>query len=122
MKVFIYENRIFRETEFENFNKWLVSKERQPVENPIFQDVPEDVDIKDFGNGVFSETLYIARKQAEKERRYERLVERYIRQRYSLNAELAILRQRNTKPDEFLVYHAYAEECNEKAKAELSIK
>lgn len=119
MKIFIHDNRIFEEREFENLNKWLVSKERQPIENPIFQEVPEDVDIKDFGNGVFSETLYTARKQAEKDRKYEMLVERYIRDRYSLNAELAILRQRNTKPDEFLVYHAYAEECKEKAKAKL---
>lgn len=119
MRIFLHDNRIFKEKEFENLNKWLVLKEKPPVENPIFQDVPEDCNIKDFENGVFSQSLYTARKQAEKERRYERLVERYIRQRYSLNAELAILRQRNTKPDEFLAYHAYAEECKEKAKAEL---
>lgn len=119
MKIFIHDNRIFKEKEFENLNKWLVSKERQPVENPIFQDVPEDCVIKDFENGIFAETIYAERKQAQKEKKYEMLVERYIRQRYSLNAELAILRQRNTKPDEFLAYHAYAEECKERAKAEL---
>lgn len=119
MKVFIHHNNIFKEEKLNGLNKWLVSTGRQPVENPIFQDVPEDCNIKDFENGVFSQSLYTARKQAEKERRYERLVERYIRQRYSLNAELAILRQRNTKPDEFLTYHAYAEECKERAKAKL---
>lgn len=119
MKVFIHHNNIFKEEKLNGLNKWLVSKGKQPVENPIFQDVPEDCDIKDFENGIFAETLYAERKQAQKEKKYEMLVERYIRQRYSLNAELAILRQRNTKPDEFLAYHAYAEECKERAKAKL---
>ena len=60
-----------------------------------------------------------ARKAAEKEKKYESLVERYIRQRYSLNAELAILRQRYTKFQEFEEYNIYAEECKERAKAEV---
>ena len=46
---------------------------------------------------------------------YESEVIRLIRQRYSLNAELAILRQRDTKPDEFKAYNDYVEDC----KAEL---
>ena len=121
MKIFIHDNRIFEEKEFENLNKWLVAKGRQPVENPIFQEVPDDCDIKDFENGIFSQSLYNERKAKDKQRRYEMLVERYIRERYSLNAELAILRQRNTKLDEFLAYNAYAEECKAKAKTELNI-
>lgn len=122
MRIFLHDNRIFKEKEFENLNKWLVLKEKPPVENPIFQDVPEDVDIKDFANGIFSETLYNERKQAEQEKRYERLVERYIRQRYSLNAELAILRQRDAKPIEFAEYNTFAEECKIRAKKELNIE
>ena len=47
---------------------------------------------------------------------YEQLVEQFIRERYSLNAELAILRQRDTKIVEFVEYNAYAEECKERAK------
>ena len=38
-------------------------------------------------------------------------IEKLIRERYSLSAELAILRQRDEKPDEFKAYNAYAEEC-----------
>jgi len=38
----------------------------------------------------------------------ERVVAR-IRERYSVNDELAILRQRETKPDEFLAYNSFAE-------------
>lgn len=39
-----------------------------------------------------------------------------IRQRYSLSEELAVLRQRDTKPAEYSEYFAYAEECKAKAK------
>lgn len=47
---------------------------------------------------------------------YEDEVNRLIRLKYSLNDELAILRQRDTKPDEFKAYNDYAEECKAKAK------
>lgn len=47
---------------------------------------------------------------------YEERVEQLIRERYSLNQELAIQRQRDTKPSEFDEYFAYCEECNTKAK------
>lgn len=120
MKIFIHNNYIFQAERLDGLNGWLQKQNRPIVENPLIQEVPNDCTIKDFANGIFSQTLYNERKQVEKEKRYERLVERYIRQKYSLNAELAILRQRNTKPDEFLLYHAYAEECKERAKMELS--
>lgn len=38
-------------------------------------------------------------------------IEQLIRKRYSVSDELAILRQRDTKPDEFAEYNAYAEQC-----------
>lgn len=42
---------------------------------------------------------------------YEQLVRRRIRERYSVDDELAILRQRDTRPEEFTVYFDYAEQC-----------
>lgn len=60
--------------------------------------------------------VYIPYTEKELERQYALLVERYIRQKYSLSAELAILRQRDTKPEEFAEYNAYAEQCKAKAK------
>ena len=51
-----------------------------------------------------------------KQVRYEKLVERFIRQKYSLSNELAILRQASIKLEEFAEYNAYAEECKAKAK------
>lgn len=47
---------------------------------------------------------------------YEDQVENKIRERYSISNELAFLRQRDTKPDEFEVYNAYAESCKEEAR------
>lgn len=47
---------------------------------------------------------------------YEERVVQLIRERYDLDAELAILRQRDSKPEEFADYNAYCEECKAKAK------
>ena len=47
---------------------------------------------------------------------YEELVEQYIRERYGVSDELAILRQRDTKADEFNEYYAYCEECKQSAR------
>lgn len=59
--------------------------------------------------------------EKRKEEKYPVLVEHFIREKYSLSAELAILRQRDTKPEEFAEYNAYAEECKERAKEELEV-
>ena len=47
---------------------------------------------------------------------YAEKVERLIREKYSVSDELAILRQRDTKPEEFKEYFDYAEECKNRAK------
>lgn len=49
---------------------------------------------------------------------YEERVEQLIREKFSINQELAIQRQRETKPEEFEEYFAYCEECKAKAKIE----
>ena len=53
---------------------------------------------------------------------YPQLVENKIRTKYSVSAELAILRQRDTKPEEFAEYNAFCELCKIEAKTELNIK
>ena len=45
------------------------------------------------------------------------MVNALIRRRYSLSAELAVLRQREEKKEEFAVFHAYAEDCKAEARA-----
>ena len=42
---------------------------------------------------------------------YDEAVNNEIRKRYSASEEFAILRQRDSKPEEYSVYYAYCEEC-----------
>lgn len=49
---------------------------------------------------------------------YEEKVVSFIREKYSIDDELAIQRQRDTKPEEFQAYFEYCEECKLKAKDE----
>lgn len=51
---------------------------------------------------------------------YKAAVERLIRERYTVADELGILRQRDTKPQEFAEYNAFAEACKAKARAEIA--
>lgn len=53
---------------------------------------------------------------ATKGMEYAELVNYYIRERYSESDEFAILRQRDTKSDEWEEYFAYCEECKKRAK------
>lgn len=50
---------------------------------------------------------------------YEAMVVSQIRQKYSLDEELAILRQRDSKPEEFSAYFNYCEACKARAKQEV---
>lgn len=47
---------------------------------------------------------------------YESIVSQLIREKYSLDAELAILRQKDVKNEEFIAYNEYAEQCKAIAK------
>ena len=62
---------------------------------------------------------YIAPEPTPYQPTYEERVVDLIRLRYDINAELAILRQRDSKPEEFAEYNAYCEECKLQAKEEL---
>lgn len=56
------------------------------------------------------------------EQLYENLIIRKIRAKYTVNQELAILRQRDAKPAEFAEYDAYVERCKAEVKEELGMK
>ena len=53
---------------------------------------------------------------------YEQLVVSKIREKYSIDQELAILRQRDTKPQEFAEYDAFVEQCKVEAKEVINAK
>lgn len=52
-------------------------------------------------------------------RSYSEKVVSLIREKYSLDEELAIQRQRDTKPEEFQEYFEYCEQCKAKVKKTL---
>lgn len=56
---------------------------------------------------------------AKKERDYKSAIVTKIRERYSLDDELAIARQRDSKPEEYAEYNAYCEECKSVARKEV---
>lgn len=53
--------------------------------------------------------------------KYESEVNALIREKYTLSQELALLRQRDTKPEEYAEYNAYCEACKAQAKAKYKI-
>ena len=46
---------------------------------------------------------------------YDQLVSDLIREKYTVDQELAINRQRDTKPEEFQEYFDFCEQCKQKA-------
>ena len=79
-----------------------------------------DCQASDFNDNLtFSIEKYTARKQEEDSIKYEDLIVSKIRQKYSVNQELAILRQRDTKPIEYSEYYDYVEQCKAYAKEEI---
>lgn len=68
---------------------------------------------------ILTEEQIQAERELAKKNQYENLIVVKIRQKYSINQELAILRQRDTKPEEYQVYFDYVEQCKAEAKSEV---
>ena len=51
---------------------------------------------------------------------YSEAVDHAILERYSLSQDFEILRQRDSKPDEYAEYYAYCEECKNRVKRIMS--
>ena len=76
-----------------------------------------DCVISDFNQDLsFSIDKYKSRKETEAKIEYETKIVSLIRKKYSVNQELAILRQRDTKPQEFAEYNEYVEQCKAQVK------
>ena len=80
-------------------------------------DIYSDCIGADFNEDLtFNIEKYNARKEKEKAVDYENKIVALIRERYNVNQELAILRQKDTKITEYNEYYAYVEECKAKVK------
>lgn len=76
--------------------------------------------IKDV-NGVPTLVVRPAPTKEETQAAYEECVNTLIREKYTLSQELAILRQRDSKPEEYAAYNAYCEQCKAQAKIKYNI-
>lgn len=101
----------------EKMDAWI----KRNALNITYEEVNIDVDpdvkdakFEDVVDGVFSRRLYDERKQRE----YENYIETLIREQYTLGQELAILRQRDTKQQEFEAYNTFVENCKNVAKTQ----
>lgn len=83
---------------------------------------------QDFSGSVFSEITVPERDKGNWEEieippytqaEYIEEVRRRVAMQYHIEDEMAILRQRDTKPEEFEAYNAFAEQCKADAKAYL---
>ena len=76
-----------------------------------------DCQASDFNQDLsFSIDKYKSRKEVEAKIEYENKIVSLIRKKYNINQELAILRQRDTIPEEFAEYHKYVEQCKVQVK------
>ena len=76
-----------------------------------------DCQESDFNDDLtFNVDKYNARKQVLANEEYENKIVALIRKKYNVNQELAILRQREVKPEEFAEYNKYVEQCKAKVK------
>ena len=53
---------------------------------------------------------------------YESEIVRLIRKKYTVDRELAILRQRDEKPEEFAEYNEYAEACKAYVRSMIGVR
>ena len=82
-------------------------------------DVYSDCQSSDFNDDLsFNVDKYNTRKQKQDNDEYENKIVALIRKKYNINQELAILRQRYTKPEEFAEYNEYVEQCKKQVKNE----
>lgn len=68
------------------------------------------------GDFTINEITYT---ETQKKIKYEKMVESLVRGKYSVADELAILRQRNTKIEEFNTYFTFVENAKQIAKAKI---
>lgn len=101
-------NKPIKRTEYINLTTWCDSN------NATIEDKGDYYEVV-----ALPEPEPVAEKTAME--RYPDLVVELIRERYTINDELAMLRQRDSKPDEWLQYNDYCESCKIRARQALGL-
>ena len=104
---------------------WRESKARTSDPSSFAEDGWEPIRVKEVtpkavdGSGSEGYLCLVVYRRIPTKALYSREVEKLIRERYSVSDELALLRQKDVKPDEYLEYCRYAEDCKAKARKHL---
>lgn len=72
--------------------------------------------LKEINGKYYPIEIDVSDEEVVDNRSYEEKVIELIRQKYDINQELAIQRQRDTKPEEFQKYFEYCEFCKKQIK------
>ena len=111
--------------------EYTINESGEQVISPEYEPYPEytDEEVEAFFAAAFEQNAMIkdvngvptlvarpAPTAEETQAAYEEYVNTLIREKYTLSQELAILRQRDSKPEEYAAYNAYCEECKAVAK------
>lgn len=72
--------------------------------------------LKEINGNYYPIEIDVPDEEVVDNRSYEEKVIELIRQKYDINQELAIQRQRDTKPEEFQKYFEYCEFCKKQIK------
>lgn len=112
----------FKETYPDGTDMWELTTDADHILHRIDSDNYSDIRriSVPLGDIASWEELHLTALPPYTEAQYDATVSALIRARYSLDAELAILRQRDTKPSEFAAYNAFAEQCKARAREQLA--
>lgn len=108
----------------DEYDYLTVANEHYDTEDVIPEVIVEDIEQSELGTlrcelVAHFYTKSVEQVAREKQQEYETLVEKLIRKRYAISQELAILRQRDSKPEEYTAYFEHAENCKLTAKKEI---
>lgn len=125
MKVALRNNELFINYD-KRFSDDVITAEPY---NYQITNVPDGINLSDIaysdfdnieGKYIFNISKFNLRKQAEKEKEiiinYKTLIDELIREKYSINDEIAILRQRDTKSNEFNEYFEFVENIKQRVR------
>lgn len=100
-----------KNNEVKNIKKIVIVVDGKRIFNPSVEQVLAD--------GWVKYEPQIQEIEVDKEEQYKNRIVELIREKYSVDDELAILRQKDSKVEEFNEYNTYAENCKELAHNEI---
>lgn len=108
------DNLYIKNNTIESRSKIVIYKDDSQIFNPTEEMLFED------GWSVYTPPVQELIETPHEEQYKNRIVE-LIREKYSIDDELSIQRQRHTKIDEFNAYNSFVEECKVQAREELGL-